>query len=55
MEQNLGELSTDELNDLYRAETSHFKNGFDTGIPFNELKKIRVLIRTIEEELNKRK
>lgn len=55
MEQNLAQLSIDELHDLFRVETSHFLKSVEKNMPFDELKKIRVLLRAIEAEIKKRK
>lgn len=55
MEQNLQVQTTDELNLLFRTETNRFMKGIDKGLPFDELKEIRILLRAIEIELKKRR
>jgi hypothetical protein len=55
MLQNLHLLSNEELHNLFVSETNGFMNGIENDLCFDDLKSIRVNLRSIEAELNKRK
>jgi hypothetical protein len=52
---NVPELSNQELQHLFVEQSKLFMSGLDKNMPFSELKAIRVLLREITEELDKRR
>jgi hypothetical protein len=49
------QLTSEELHELFVCETKRFMEGLDSGLPHNELWLIRMTIKQILEELNRRK
>ena len=54
MSHNLSTFNREELHDLFLKESLRFTDGMDNGMPFDELKKIRILLREITLQLQEK-
>lgn len=55
MSRELSNLSNDELKNLYMEESMQFREGMDKGLPFDTLKEIRISLKEIQAEMDRRK
>lgn len=54
MPENLTNLTTEEIKRAFIEETRRFMEGITSGLSFDALKEIRVKLRQMEVELNRR-
>ena len=51
---NLSTLNKEKLHELFLTESLRFTEGMDNGLPFDELKKIRTLLREITLQMQEK-
>ena len=54
MSHNLSTLNKEKLHELFLNESIRFTEGMDNGMPFDELKKISMLLREITLQLQEK-